>query len=229
MPINSFDDYPMSFKPDRADLSPPIYLSLSLALEQEIISGKLPPQRELADFLDINLGTVTRAYKTCQLKGVIYTVKGKGSFVSPNAKFSSGQLSENIFVNKNTQIELGIMSPFYSVDNITLAAAREVINSPEATRLLRYGTPRGMERYHLHPHREQITFASGSQNALNIVLAALFDYRDKIAVDEYTYPSFVGIANLLNIKLFPIKNDDYGMNPEELGKICRLNKIQGKT
>ena len=45
---------------------------------------KLPPQRELADYLDINLSTVTRAFKICEVKGLIYAVTGSGTFVAPN-------------------------------------------------------------------------------------------------------------------------------------------------
>ena len=58
MPINSFNDYVLTWKPDRRRLKRPIYQSLSQQLEQDIADGslppgtKLPPQRELADFLD---------------------------------------------------------------------------------------------------------------------------------------------------------------------------------
>lgn len=68
-----------------------IYLSIANLLEQDIINGslapnvKLPPQRELADYLDLNLSTITRAFKICELKGLIYAVVGRGTFVSPNA------------------------------------------------------------------------------------------------------------------------------------------------
>lgn len=91
MPFNSFLDYPLSWKPDRQKLKRPIYLSLALQMEQDIASGvllpgtKLPPQRELADFLDLNFTTVTRTYKLCELKGLLYAVTGKGTFVSANA------------------------------------------------------------------------------------------------------------------------------------------------
>lgn len=56
MPVNSFDDYPMSWKPQRTELEQPYYLSIAARLESDILSGnlpentKLPPQRELADF-----------------------------------------------------------------------------------------------------------------------------------------------------------------------------------
>lgn len=82
MPFNSFLDYPMSWKPEREQLKRPIYLSLAEQLEKDIAGGflspgtKLPPQRELADFLDINFTTVTRAYRLCELKWLIYAVIG---------------------------------------------------------------------------------------------------------------------------------------------------------
>ena len=69
MPINSFENYPMSWKPQLSDRTAPIYLKLAKQLEQDIKTGKLkpgdklPPQRELADFLDLNLSTITRTYK----------------------------------------------------------------------------------------------------------------------------------------------------------------------
>ncbi len=89
MPVNSFENYPMSWKPSKSALSKPYYLSIASLLEADILSGalkahtKLPPQRELADFLDLNLSTITRAYKLCELKGLLYAVTGNGTFVSP--------------------------------------------------------------------------------------------------------------------------------------------------
>ena len=90
MPVNSFEYYPMTWKPDKKRLQAPLYLSLATLLETDIAGGylsagtQLPPQRELADFLDINLSTVTRAFKICERKGLIYAVIGKGTFVAPN-------------------------------------------------------------------------------------------------------------------------------------------------
>jgi DNA-binding GntR family transcriptional regulator len=57
-------------------------------LEQDILSGvllprtKLPPQRELADYLDLNLSTISKAFKVCELKGLLSTFVGSGTFVS---------------------------------------------------------------------------------------------------------------------------------------------------
>ena len=69
MSINSFDNYYMSWRPELRRDGAPLYLSLAEQLERDIASGmllpgtKLPPQRELADFLGINLSTISRAFK----------------------------------------------------------------------------------------------------------------------------------------------------------------------
>lgn len=73
----------MSWKPERDQLSRPVYLALAEQLEKDIAAGcltpgtKLPPQRELADFLDIHFTTVNRAYRLCELKGLISAVSKK--------------------------------------------------------------------------------------------------------------------------------------------------------
>ena len=87
MPVNSFDNYHMAWKPELGDSSGPIYLSVAAMLERDILSGdlprgvRLPPQRELADWLDIDLTTVTRAYNVCKEKNLIYGITGRGTFV----------------------------------------------------------------------------------------------------------------------------------------------------
>ena len=58
MPVNSFKNYHLSWCPEVDKLSRPCYLAIANLLEQDIRRGKLapgtklPPQRELADFLD---------------------------------------------------------------------------------------------------------------------------------------------------------------------------------
>ena len=92
MPTNSFDNFYLSWTPERSKLKRPYYLTFANALEADIISGKLaagtklPPQRELADFLDINFTTVTQAYNLCRERNLIYGITGKGTFVSPQTE-----------------------------------------------------------------------------------------------------------------------------------------------
>lgn len=69
----------------------PIYEQVRDALRQLILSGaikpeeKLPSVRELAGTLAINPNTIQRAYNELEAEGYIYSVAGKGSFVSGTA------------------------------------------------------------------------------------------------------------------------------------------------
>ena len=51
-------------------------------LEQD---AKLPSIRSVALEIGANVNTVKRAFQELEMEGVIYTVTGKGSFVSPTA------------------------------------------------------------------------------------------------------------------------------------------------
>ena len=239
MPVNSFENYPMSWKPQKADLEKPYYLSIAASLEKDILSGalpentKLPPQRELADFLDLNLSTITRAYKLCELKGLLYAVTGKGTFISP------GISVQDTFLDKSSPvIEMGMIKPFYECNQSVLSAAEKVVNGPDNIRLLEYSNPFGTERqikaarkwlhhFGIDAPKENILLSAGAQNALSVVLISLFKAGDKIAVDAFTYTNFKGLANFLHIQLISIEADECGMSPSSLLQACRNTEIKG--
>lgn len=69
----------------------PIYEQVVDEIEQMVMHGileadsQLPSVRQMASELSINPNTIQRAYGELENRGVIYSVKGKGNFVSPNA------------------------------------------------------------------------------------------------------------------------------------------------
>ncbi|MGG0481550.1 PLP-dependent aminotransferase family protein [Priestia megaterium] len=240
MPVNSFDNYPMSWKPEKKALKRPFYESIASLLEQDIIKGflapgtKLPPQRELADFLDLNFTTITRAYKVCEVKGLIYAITGKGTFVSPNAARSI-----TISTDKVTNcIDLGFVASFEQSNSFVSEAMQKVMNKNYFEELLNYNDPTGiphqkvaglnwMKSFGVQANQENISIASGAQNALAITLTALFEPGNRIATDLYTYSNFIELAKMLHIQLVPISGDECGMLPDELDKQCMQLNIQG--
>ncbi|MED3561102.1 PLP-dependent aminotransferase family protein, partial [Bacillus xiapuensis] len=241
MPVNSFENYPMSWKPDKKQLVPPMYRSIATLLEYDILNGflapntKLPPQRELADYLDINLSTVTRAFKICEVKGLIYAVTGRGTFVTPNIKNAIFMADSD--ENKN-YIEMGIIKPLDSTNSFVAQAIKSIGTKDYLENLLDYRHPLGMpyhrmaakkwmQRFNMDVPIENIAITSGGQNSFSLILMALFHPGDKIAVDIYTYPNFIELAKILNIQLVPIEGDELGMNPEKLDAVCRTNPLQG--
>ena len=220
MPVNSFENYPLTWKPDKK-LLPPLYQSIASQLEYDVLNGyllpntKLPPQRELADFLDINLSTITRAFKICEMKGLIYAVIGSGTFVSPNAG-NAIYLADNE-VNKN-YIEMGIIKPIDSLNTYTVEAIRKIAEKNYLDKLLDYANPLGtpyhrmaakqwMQNFNMDIPVDNISVISGGQNAFTLALISLFGAGDKIAVDSYTYPNFIELANMLKIQLIPVVGD----------------------
>lgn len=85
MPINKYSEDSLTWHPDKTRLTRPIYKSLVKLLKEDISSGnlpkdtKLPSQRELADFLDLNFTTVGQAYRYAIKKGLLYTNIGRGT------------------------------------------------------------------------------------------------------------------------------------------------------
>ncbi len=71
--------------------SRPIYEQIKDGLRRMIVTGamaqdeKLPSVRALATQLSINPNTIQRAYNELENEGYIYSVAGKGSFVSGTA------------------------------------------------------------------------------------------------------------------------------------------------
>ena len=98
----------MNFKDNKA-----IYLQIADRIGNQILSGtltpdgKVPSVRELAAEIEVNANTVARTYDHLQQSGVIYTKRGLGYFVSPDAK-------EKIVALRREQLMQGEMDYFLS-------------------------------------------------------------------------------------------------------------------
>ncbi len=78
----------------------PIYEQVIEKLQQMILCGALEPDspmpsvRSLAMELSLNPNTIQRAYQELERQGYIYTLKGKGSFVSDSIKAADHKRKE---------------------------------------------------------------------------------------------------------------------------------------
>ena len=90
----------------------PIYEQVKVKLEEMILSGvlkqdeQLPSVRSLAMDLSINPNTIQRAYNELEQSGYIYSVRGRGSFVS-DASALLPQRRAEFFVRLDQLIEDG--------------------------------------------------------------------------------------------------------------------------
>lgn len=124
----------------------PLYIALADALESDIHSGilkpgeKLPPQRELADRLGVNLSTVTRAFRVCALNGLIFGVVGSGTFVASDVKVPLSLISQN---RSPGIIEMGQVLPLHCMDANTAQIAKALLQDMDMEKLIRYSEPAG--------------------------------------------------------------------------------------
>ena len=240
MPVNSFDHFHLSWMPEKNKLKRPYYLALANALEADIISGKLasgcklPPQRELADYLDLNFTTVTQAYNLCREKNLIYGVTGRGTFVSPMTDKNS-QIQRK---GSSDIIELALVTGFDRLKAPIIEASENVLKKGYIEELYSYTEPAGhlhqraagahwMSRMDVHTDSEHTAIFSGAQNVISTAMLSLFRIGDKLAVDEYTYSNLIGTARLSHIRLVPVRGDCCGMFAENLEELCRKEDIRG--
>jgi DNA-binding transcriptional MocR family regulator len=236
----NFFGHEINWVPKISDEKKTIYAQIAECIEKDIENGilkigtKLPPQRVLANYLDINHSTVTRAYKLCEEKGLVKGVIGSGTFVSINAGIPNNVLSED---NRNI-IEMGTVLPLYEINEeieANIKKLSELINyeiafkycPPEGHLKHRYIASKWLNNFSVETSPDNILITSGTQNALATILMGQFAKGDRIATDSITYPGIKNIASLLGIILVSIDCDDYGMDPDHLENVCKSNEIKG--
>ncbi|WP_142386529.1 aminotransferase-like domain-containing protein [Bacillus sp. Marseille-P3661] len=241
MPINSFENYPMSWKPSIDKTEKPIYQALAGQLEQDILDGvllpgtKLPPQRELADYLDLNLSTISKAVKMCELKGLLSATVGSGTFVSYDALSNSYLLEDK---KPRHLIEMGATLPDNASYEPLLLQLKNMLQETDYEKWFSYGRAgeslwqkdaaiKLIRRGGFETTVDHILFANGGQNAIAATLASLCKPGDRIGVDYHTYPGLKTVAAMLSVQLVPIKSVNYEMSPTALEYACKNDNIKG--
>ena len=112
----------------------PIYEQIKEQIVLDISRGvlkkddQLPSLRQLSAQLGININTVKRALSELEAQGVIYSVAGKGIFISGNAESQNIYLEQSLDAVKNALISAKQMGA--SEEKIT-AILKEVFKGVE--------------------------------------------------------------------------------------------------
>ena len=231
----------MSWRPKIKKGKKALYLTIAKQLEDDIKAGvvlpgtKLPPQRELADFLDVNVSTISKAFKQCELKGLLTATIGCGTFVSYDATTNSYIMPRN---NDFELIEMASILPDLNSSQEIVEKLKEISSEPDAGNLFTYGKPDGIQRQReaavdiikeagYETTENKILCSTGGQNALTAILAGVFKAGDKIGVDPLTYPGFKTAAKMLGIQLVPISQQNGEMSKEGILYACKQEGIKG--
>lgn len=193
---------------------------------------KLPPHRVLADELETTPTTVSKAYKLLAEKNKVASFVGRGTFVCGHSELETViQASDD-----DADYNFSILQPCLKYNVLPLQAAFQQTYAALPSELLGYIEHSG----HLS-HREagvkwaaefglsvsdpdQILLASGAQNALEILIQTYTNPGDCIAVEAFTYPGILSIANLLGRRIVAVEMDSKGMCPIALKQTILNNK-----
>ncbi len=218
----------------------PKYLSISSALRRDIEAGRLregdrlPPQRDLAEALGVDLGTVTRGYAEARRLGLIAADGRRGSFVrSPGAAIP---IAEQI-APFDTGMNLPPLPLRSSLPERFAADVREILSGPSASNRLQYQPTGGapidrqtgaawLQSRGIDAHEDTVLVVSGAQTALHAIAHSVLEPGDAVCTARFVYPGWLAVARRRALSIVPIGSDDEGVLPDALDEACANQTIR---
>ena len=188
---------------------------------------RLPPQRELAQAMGVDLTTVTRAYAEVRAAGLMDAYGAGGSYISCTHAEDHGTVD----LSMNTPPLLG--SALFSRMMLSAMSYVQKLMSNGDFMSYRLGAGLSQDRQAaavwLKPmlsnvDGDRIVICSGAQAALSALLLARTQPDDVVVVDSLTHPGFLAAIRVLQRRVVTVPADAEGMLPDELEKVCRENK-----
>ncbi len=226
------------WSPDLSTEQGPLYLQLVNKMAQDIETGvlkvgeKLPPQRQLAWHLDINLSTVTKAFQEATKRHLITGEVGRGTYIL--AKSSEAELFNLKQDLDESIIDLSTHVPVAMPNDLDLEnTLNEMMQDDQGlSQYLNYHSPASVLRYRITCSKwltelgypigpESCVATTCAQNALLVSLLSCCRADDTVLVNELTFPGMKAVAKQLSIKLHGIEMDEQGIIPEALALAIR--------
>ncbi|WP_068315545.1 PLP-dependent aminotransferase family protein [Polycladidibacter hongkongensis] len=227
--------------PELSGQNGPIYAAIVNQMEIDVRAGvlqvgdRLPPQRELAYKLGVTLGTVTRAYKEAERRGLARGETGRGTFIAQRRQTPSPLIPA---AEPEGGYDLGRNFALPHLNPPLELALKGVAKGPHVQRLSSYAPSQGLvhhremgarlfaEYFGLGVDASEIVLTCGAQHAVQSAVLGLLNEGDTLAVDELTYPSLLSIVpragrRLVNIALQKPDGPRIGaMDPAALDHAC---------
>jgi len=227
------------WKPRLANSARMKYLGIVDALQEDIRAGRvaggdrLPPHRAIAEALDVDLTTVTRAFNEARRRGLIDAQAGRGTFVNPAFEGEDtdvlGDISYDLSMN---------MPPQPAEANLSQAitdAVASILRSPRGASSMHYRESIGSEKDRqagtlwlakriegLSSNR--ILVSAGAQSALFAICELLLRRGEVIAAGAMTYPGLKAVASQKGLRVEALAMDNHGIVPDSFEKVCQERK-----
>jgi DNA-binding transcriptional MocR family regulator len=210
----------------------PRYLQIVGFLESAIANGslrpgdRLPPQRQLAEALEIDLTTVTRAFTEARRRQLIEARGTLGTFVS----------APKVELTQSIDLSMNIPPPPADVDMAALLreGLSQVLMRTDTNLLMTYHLGGGSHADRNAGARwlkpmlgridlERIVVCPGAQAALAALILASTQPGDCILMEPLAYPGLPMAARQLGRRVETVAVDASGMRPDALEDACRMH------
>jgi len=221
---------PMQWLPKLDSGAGPRYLQIADALERAMFEGllkpgdRLPPQRELAARLDVDLTTITRAYDEARRRNLLEGRGARGTYVAvPKVELAQVlDLSMNVppppaGVKFDDLMKQGVSQVLLRADN-ALLMTYHLGGGSESDRA---AGAKWLEPMFGKLDPEHIVVCPGAQAALAALILAHSAPGDVILSEPTVYPGLRAAAMQLGRQLVTVETDESGMLPDALAKACK--------
>ena len=221
----------------------PVYRQLADAIAERISSGdlpvgeRLPPQREIARQLGINVTTVTRAFSTLQRRGLVEARSGRGTLVAarealeePVFQSAPNEDSAVIDLSINRPATAAYLEAFHGLlprlAKSRHYAALEDYHPPEGPLWARTAVAEWMKPVAGAGDPGRVVLTNGAQHGLACVLSAIAEPGDVIVADAVTYQGINALCRSQGLDLRGLAMDRGGMRPEAFEAACHQSRVR---
>ncbi len=211
----------------------PRFLQIADALQAALVDGslkpgdRLPPQRQLAAQLDVDLTTITRAYDEARRRNLLEGRGARGTYVAaPKVELNSIlDLSMNTppppdGVDFDDMLKQGLSQVLMRADNELLMTYHLAGGSDSD----RQAGAKWLEPMFDHLDYRQVVVCPGAQAAIAALILALTKPGDIILAEPMSYPGLRAAATQFGRHVVAVQADKHGMVPEMLEQACRQHK-----
>jgi len=227
------DEHVAIWLPRLAGSKGPRFLQIADALQAAVAEGslkpgdRLPPQRQLAAQLDVDLTTVTRAYDEARRRNLLEGRGARGTYVAAPK------------VELTTILDLSMNTPpppdGVDFDDLLKQGLSQVLMRADSQLLMTYHLAGGsdsdrqagakwLEPMFGHLDTRQLVVCPGAQAAIAALILALTEPGDVILAEPTSYPGLRAAATQFGRRIIAVDADQHGMLPEMLEKACRQHK-----
>lgn len=225
--------------PEIAEVEGPLYLAICSAIGRDIDQGRLgagdrlPPQRELAEALGVDTGTVTRAYSEARRQGLIDAEGRRGSFIRDQGGVTIGCDVAPF----DTGMNLPPIPARSTFGTSMITALQDVLQGPAAASRMQYQPAGGASEDRaagaqwlaasgIEANEDNVLATSGAQTALHAIGSSILEAGDAVCTAPFVYPGWTAICRRRNVAIQPIAADNDGIDPDAFSRACEVTKIR---